>query len=382
MAIQIYDADYMRYNHVIPSLECAKLCTYYHNVRQIAVLVDKIDPNGFSQTYIQKNYDDGIYPQDWFTHNYECGGRVFAPSKYSQLPPFIEKTIPDMHLYDKYINKYGPTKLDKQRIRRLLNCAHVRLAPDSKNPKSVKQLENIMSIKPYTGIIFHDYDLGAIPNAPQILYDISQTREYKIKGGIHEYPIGNKFPIQLYNVDEFEKWLKVNVLREYLYIQYNGIMSDDFVHDLCTQNKKMALQLNYNVTYDCSNETDFLDNKIPRLINQTTLFKAHKIRMEYFIDETIIVTKELQDFMKILSAWARFKFNDPYASDTLYHLCATCRKYEKLRYYSYAFKTIELSLQEMRNAFQYIRERNYDIFKMLYEINALPIRKMYGGNND
>jgi hypothetical protein len=53
---------------------------------------------------------------------------------------------------------------------------------------------------------------------------------------------------------------------------------------------------------------------------------------------------------------------------TLYHLCS---KNAQLHYDDWAFRTINVSIQETRNLFQYFRERDYSIFKMFYEWDSV-----------
>ena len=84
----------MNYEHVIPNLECAKLCTYYHNRHDVAVLVPQMEPAKYTQFFIRKEYDDGIYPKELFLPNCSYGGRAFTPQHYSPLAQEIERTIP------------------------------------------------------------------------------------------------------------------------------------------------------------------------------------------------------------------------------------------------------------------------------------------------
>ena len=64
-----------------------------------------------------------------------------------------------MHIYDQYIDHFGKKNAEKIQIKRILNCAHMRLAPDSKNLLTFQELQPYFNNKT-TGIFLHDYDLA------------------------------------------------------------------------------------------------------------------------------------------------------------------------------------------------------------------------------
>ena len=109
------------------------MVTYYRQHNQLAVLTPRLTPEPYTTYFVRKEYDDGNYPQKIFSQNCEYGGRAFGSGQYVSLPPEIEHTIPNMHLYDQYINNFGKRPGEQNQIKRILNCAHMRLAPDSKN---------------------------------------------------------------------------------------------------------------------------------------------------------------------------------------------------------------------------------------------------------
>lgn len=365
--IGVYDADYMNYEHVIPNLECAKLCTYYHNRHDVAVLVPQMEPAKYTQFFIRKEYDDGIYPKELFLPNCSYGGRAFTPQHYSPLDPAIEKTIPNMHLYDKYKPLFGQPTQDQQMIKHILNCAHIRLSTDEQNPKSLAQLERILACGRHTGIIFHDYDLARIPGAYDIIYELSCTRHFKTKKGINPYAIGNKFPIQVNSSDELQKWLKIVSMPNIFCLQYNGLMSNEVLYNLCTENVRMSKQLYYKVDESCSDENDFFVNVLPKLFEQVLFLRRHNTRTLLKYSQEKIITTEIADFIDLLNFWLRYSFDDTKwikGKKTLYQFCLTC---EKKKYRDWAFKRLDLSVDKMRDCFQYIRERNYDLFKKFYD---------------
>lgn len=371
--VGVYDFDYMNYEHVIPNLECAKLCTYFHNRHDIAVLAPRLEPERYTNFFVRKEYDEGWFPRKIFAENCEYGGRAFNPDKYSSLESKIERTIPNMHLYDRYLDKFGPTQSDTQQIKRILNCAHVRLELNEK-PLTLNQLLQIMNTGKYTGIIFHDYDLARIKEAYDIIYDISSTRHFIGKKGLNPYPIGNKFPIMVNSSEELQEWLKITTIPGLFFLQYNGLMDNEVLYNLCVDNKRMARQIYYNVTAFCSSENDFVKNRLIPIFKQVIFLRRQHIKILLKYDEEFLVTQELKDLIELWNCWLSNTWQEDFVPFTQ-NLYKFCYQNKKLHYISWAFIHITLTVEQMRDSFQYIRERNYDLFKMFYEWDSAVYEK-------
>lgn len=105
--VGVWDNDFFTYESVIPNLECAKYITYYRAHNKIAVLAPALEPEKYTDFIVRKEYNDGIFPRKFFLPNVTYGGRAFKAGQYSPLPPAIENTIPNMHIYDRYIDHFG-----------------------------------------------------------------------------------------------------------------------------------------------------------------------------------------------------------------------------------------------------------------------------------
>lgn len=198
-----------------------------------------------------------------FEPNVEYGGRVFSIDQNKPLPPAVEATIPNMHIYDQYAPWFGSLKNDKILFARILNCAHIRLAPDGKNLMTVEETAPYF-YKGITGIFAHDYDLAGL-KAYDLISETQRRRKFIDRNEIHPYPFGNKYPIQLYSSDELQNWLKVVTIPNGLLLEYNGLMSDEVLYNLCKQNERMARQVYYNITYGCTDENDFFVNRVRKI---------------------------------------------------------------------------------------------------------------------
>ena len=368
--IGVYDYDFHTYEHVIPNLECAKLCTYHYNMHNIAVLAPALEPEKYTHFIIRKEYNDGIYPSEFFRSNCEYGGRAFTPDQYMPLPPQIEKTIPNMHIYDKYISRFGHTKTDEQTIKRILNCAHMRLSNDEETPKPFSNLQNIMNAGRFTGIIFHDYDLARVKGAYDAIEEISLTRNFVTKKGINPYPIGNKFPIQVNSSEELQKWLKITTAPNLFFLQYNGLMSDEVLYNLCVENRRMARQVYYNVSKFCSSENQFVKERLPKIFKQVLFLRMQDIKILLNYDEDFIVTPEIKKLIELLNCWLSFSWQENFIPN-VQTLQAFVRHNDKLHYQSWAFLTVTVTTEEAREIFKYIYDNNYELFKLFYEWDSV-----------
>lgn len=366
--IGVHDYDFFNYEHVIPNIDCAKYLTYYRNHHTIAALVPQFTPERYTTFIVRKEYDDGIYPKKLFLPNVEYGGRVFTVDQTKPLPPEIEATIPNMHIYDQYYKCFGPLKSDQATFNRILNCAHMRLAPDGEHLMEASAFSDYFH-KGITGIFLHDYDLAAL-KAYDVISEMQRRRKFIYKDEIRPYPVGNKYPIRIYSSDELQNWLKVVTIPNGLLLEYNGLMTDEVLYNLCQQNKRMARQVYYNISSGCTDENDFFVNRLRKIFIQTLFLRKSGIKILLKYEDDFFKTHELKKFIELLNCWLSFNwFEDCMPRyQTLYHLCS---KNASMRYVTWAFKTITVSVDEMRQIFQYFRERDYSIFKMFYEWDSV-----------
>lgn len=132
----------------------------------------------------------------------------------------------------------------------------MRLAPDSENLKSFDEFSPYFQ-KGITGIFLHDYDLAGL-HAYDLIEQLQNQRHFITKEGINPYPVGNKYPIAIYNSSELEKWLKIVTIPNAFFLEYHGLMDDKTLYKLCLDNRRMARQVYYDITYGCTDENDFL----------------------------------------------------------------------------------------------------------------------------
>ncbi len=373
--VAVYDYDFLHYQHVLPNLECAKLISYFRKTNHICVFVPEINTAMYKDTYARKEYDDGIFPRNFFQDGVTYGGRAFSPNKYTELSPEIEYVVPDMHIYDKFVECYGPTKTDQVQIKRILNAAHLRLAPDSKH--LVDEKYALKCLEGTSGLILHDYDLAAVEGAEEFLFELSNSRKhvgFKFRGSAWPYPIGNKYPIRVSSESQFEKWHKLEIMPGLLLFEYCGLLNNDQLLKLIENNKRFQSQLYYNIAAGCSGENDFLINRAPQIFLQTLFLRRHNIKILLTYDNEFFITEELRNFVELLNCFMSMPWQDNMlqGTQTLYQFV---RRNAKYHYTNWSFKHVTITTQESRNLFQYIREHNYELFKMFYELDAIIYEK-------
>lgn len=369
--IGVFDYDFFNYSHVVPNLECAKLVTYHRRHNNIAVLSPALKPSKYTQFIIRKEYDDGNFPREFFFQNCVYGGRAFNPQQYIPLAPGIENTIPDMHIYDDYVTHFGYKKTEVAQIKRILNCAHMRLAPDSQNLLSFERLKRNFANQP-SGIFLHDYDLASL-KPYDLIVQLQNSRTFKTRDEINPYPVGNKFPIRVYSPEELARWMQIIVIPGAFFLEYYGLMSDQILYNLCMDNKRMARQLYYNITYGCADENEFLMRRLPQIFVQCLFLRKANIKILLSYEDGFFVTSELEHFIELLNCWLSFQWQENFLP-TAQSLYAFCRDAARFHYTNWAFVSVTIPIDTIRNIFQYIREQNYELFVKFYEWDSVSFK--------
>ena len=244
----------------------------------------------------------------------------------------------------------------------------MRLAPDGQNLMTADDFSGYFH-KGITGIFLHDYDLASL-KAYDVISEMQRRRKFIYKDEIRPYPVGNKYPIQLYSSDELQNWLKIVTIPNGLLLEYNGLMTDEVLYNLCVQNRRMARQVYYNITYGCTDENDFFLHRARKIFIQTLFLRKSGIKILLKYEDGFFKTPELEKYIELLNCWLSFCYFDDCAPQyqTLYRICVID---SSLRYLSWAFRTITVTVPEMRSIFQYFREKDYSIFKMFYEWDSV-----------
>ncbi len=360
----VYDYDYFHYPGVIPNLECAKLAAYLKKKRNVTVFHSDFEPERYTTAYFRKEYDDGVYDTDILKSNVIYGGRAFSQT-YRPFNKEMELIEPDFEIYRRYTSYYGDTKKDAQQIKTLLTATHFRLSLDGQTMLPFPH-ERLRPRHPC--VILHDYDLAAIPNSYDMVYDIMTARPRGLM-----YHIGNKYPINVYTFEDLKKWLNIYPMGNCFYLQYNGLLTDEQLIELLEDSSMSLRQTIYNFTYKCQSEDDFMINVLPQIYKQALFLRSHAIKILLNIDTDFFKTRELLNLMKLIDCFYgknRLEFVRPHRQ-TLYEYCAWKRR-AYLEVCPWVHFTV--SREEMRESFQYIRKNNYEVFDMFYSTPSVILK--------
>ncbi len=354
----IYDADFFRYENVIPNLECAKYAAWRKKKRDIVVASPSFEPGRYTKVFYRKEYDDDQFDKKILEDNVEYGGRAFS-EVYTPFPMEMEKIEPDFSIYDKYKIMYSEKKKEQEQLKTILYATHVRLSLDGRTLEPFP-FDRMRPAHP--SLIFHDYDIAAVDGALDLLKEVCTSRPSGLP-----YRIGNKFPINVYNYDDLRAWLELVPMGSCFYLQYNGVFTDEEIIDLVEKPALGLRQLVYNFTYGCRDEDQFTLQVLPKIYKQALFLRSCEKKILLNIDTNFFKTKELLDLMKLIDCFYGKTINQwvrPHKT-TLYAYCAWNR-----RAYLEVLPWIHFSVSqdEMRAAFQYMRIHNYEVFDMFYSI--------------
>lgn len=189
---------------------------------------------------------------------------------------------------------------------------------------------------------------------------------------IQPFSIGNKFPITISSSQELDKWLSVNIMPRTFSLQYNGIMEDSTLYKICNCHE-LINQVVYDISDICTSNDKFL--RYGRQIFRQVLFiNTYNIKIPLIYNRALTIERETKILIDLFNYWLNFKWyaDREYGSQSLYRFC---RDFNTITYNKYNKNNLPISLEEIRDAFQFIRAKDYELFKMFY----IPNKAIYQG---
>lgn len=371
-SIGLYDWDMVEYSHVPLNLEIMKYAAYFKKHKILTTLTPYFMPDHFSDYYVRKDYDDKIFPEKLFQKNIILGGHAFSGEKYIPLNEDIEGIEPDREIYFKNAQYFCTGKEKSKMFETMIHAGHLRLSLDGKT--IWKDYEKQVNLDKHTRcFMFHDYDLNKIEHSREIINFFLTFKKY-------DTFIGTKFPIQCYTSEDLLRWSDVKVMGENFCIEYNGVIDNEAFAEFLSRNDHNSLprQLNYNVTYGCKDQNDFVKNRLSQIYDQVCFSRNHfklislKSRDNFFVD---------QRWERLLTLFTSYMRNGIRNNGNGF-----CERYivnnDPLINLIRSFPTIEnfeffkFSRSECRDLFLMVKEQNYEVFKKFYEQSKV---KLVGG---
>ena len=359
----------MNYKQPVFNLELMKLATYYKQRNDLVKLAPMLEPERYTKFFFRKDWDDGNYPKQMFEKNVSYGGYAFN-SNYYPLAEEIEATPPDTYIYEPY-RKFFTTTPMLNAFSSMERAAHIRLSLDNKTvwPRFHSSFET----RPSTKIIFfHDYDLNKIAGAKETVLDIYNEN---IANGDKRW-IGMKFPVQTDNTEDFVFWMGLQGALHFFSIQYNGMLGKESFQTLLNSRATQTKNLDCIVTAGCSEENEFLEKRLPIIFKQLLNSQIHYKRISLKYEDGFFKDQKWEHLLQLLN-----DYNSAIIGRQSEINPITFHGFIKSLYMN-KWGTIRARFprEYVIDLFQFVREKNYEVFKMFYEYTGGEIDYDTDGN--
>lgn len=363
MSIGLYDFDFFKYNQVMFNLEIMKLATYFKRKREITVLSPTFSPDKYSTFYLRKDFYDGDFPSQITRYNnLLCGGLAFTNNVYIPFVEEIERSKPDIFLYERYKDLFiSNSKTHQVVYKSLINNNHLRLSLDGKNIWKDFEKQLIKNKSPI--FFFHDPDISSIEGAPQILHDLLSSKSYYKD---RESSLGVKFPIKVYSFEDFQTWSSFTPTAEFFSIKINNLLNDEefcaIVDNIGKTNKKLI----YTIADVSSSKNDFIINQLPKIFKQVIYLCMHHHKILLNIEDDFLIEPEWIELIGLINSYIS-------AAESYTTLPAMYRFCKKLKEREDIYRPNLFSKEDARRLFLYVMDKQPELFKLFYECNQVKL---------
>ena len=365
MSVGLYDVDFSKYHQVMFNLEIMKMATYFKGKREITVLSPTYSPERYTHFYLRKDFYDGDFPVGLNKHdNLQYGGIAFNNGRYLALPEDIERTVPDTYVYDRYKKLYVEgAKLHGAAYTTMTQGLHLRLSLDGKTVwnKVARQLPD----KKARCMFFHDPNLGEIEDALYVIGDL--TKKFSIvKDGACS--IGAKFPINISGLEEFSKWNEFVFSDNFFTLNLREPLCDE---EFCTIVDSIGptkiKHMTYTVADASSSKNDFIMYTLPQIFKQTIFCCRQHKKILLNIDDDFIIEPEWREVVTLLNLYMSAAQSYGESVPALYVFCKNLRSREG------QYKNGVMCKEDARRIFNFVYERQPELFKLFYECNQVKL---------
>lgn len=380
MSIGIYDMDLDTYTFVPYNLEAMKISAYYKRKREIVILSPSLTPERHEKFFIRKDYDDGNFPtKSLLLPNVEYGGLAFSNNVYKPLPIEIEKMRPDTTLYERMEKRIKYTDQKNQAIRdkiylNLSTGEHMRLSLDGKTvwPEYGRQFKNLQGAR---DLIIHDYDLGHVEGA------LSEVKSIMARARNDGWAtrLGMKFPVSIYTGEDLLGWTSLKPNSTFYSLCYKGLIPPKEFYIYAGSCKEQAAysQMEYYVDYGCSDEDDFVKNRLRQIFRQVIIARSYRSFFSLKYSENFFKNKEWEKVIQLFNAFlhsmktlTQARYFRIIADDSMYKFACSFSERPSDWYIHKIF-----TISEVREIFNFVRENYYPLFQDFYECTFNTIQE-------
>lgn len=378
MSIGLFDADFFKYAPMSFNLELMKLAFYYKNKREIVVLSPLFNPPAYQRFFYRKDYDDSDFPKDINKYNnLQYGGIAFSHNKYIPLPELYEKQVPDTTIYNRFEGIFNPKgyKYLKNAFKILNNSVHMRLSLDGKN--IWEDFSKQIRLKGAESTLFlHDLNINEIKDAKVVVGDLLK---YISKNKVRQN-LALKFPLKINCLKEIEDWMNIKTSKDFFGVQIDKILQDEELNEMFMNYNMRPLfrKVEYTVTKSSMSEQDFVQNVLPILYRQVVFLHTHRIKVSLKYERDFFEDKRWEKLIDLFSFYLSSlsktikveKSEIIKDKETLYNFVSTLSLYKPRYYKGRGY----ITKPEAREIFQFVAEKNYEVFKEFYECKKVRLQ--------
>jgi hypothetical protein len=182
-----------------------------------------------------------------------------------------------------------------------------------------------------------------------------------------------KFPVQMENGQDLLNWSSLRSNSTFYSLRYNGVIDNDcFVEWVRKCHEKAVYsQMEYHVTSSRYDENHFTTFLLPQILRQVIFSRSYRVSFSLTYDEGYFTDPRWEEVIRLFNIYHNsytyeneVSYYKMIEEDTLYDFAASLMK----KPYS-TFGDDAMSISEVREIFQFVREQNYPLFKDFYECN-------------
>lgn len=195
--IGLYDWDLNTWKQPICfNLELMKISAYHKQwERDVVRMQKKPDPDSVSKLFIQKDYEDDLYPVDLVTNEKVfMYGLALSDEHYVPMPVEYEEMVPDTSIYEDLALYYRGSQTWSAFFNKMIKAQHLRLTDDEGNviPHWERQLDE----EAKRIYVLHDNNITFTREVQGILSDFNR--------------VGFKFSPVLRDQQQLDFWMKLD----------------------------------------------------------------------------------------------------------------------------------------------------------------------------
>lgn len=320
---------------------------HYHKIseRDIVEMMLSYNPEGFSKTYISKNYEDYNYPPEIMEDpNASWVGATSSANGITRMERIIEDRPADTSIYSNMLKYYKRNKTTQLTYRTLMEAQHLRLSKNGVKVSPTWETQISQGGKKVYHVIYHDNNITKIAEAAETIRYIGK------KYGSKRVSYGFKFPIHITNDNELDLWGHLPKHRLMNDMRLEDMVSDELLESVIIfpQNFKYIINNRYWTIEKFINE-------LPHIFLQGNFLFSRSIPFLLNIEQDFLIDERWYDFIDFLNVY--FEEARKYGNKLVFSAFTFC----KYCYFNWGKdKKIEM--------FLFIKEQSPELFDYLYHL--------------